>query len=114
MLTRVYLRPDSLESTIVFYEDLWGESCRLRFVYPAMKLELAQVGCILMIAGPEDVLKTLKETRSTFLVDDLDSFEQHFEQCGARILSRPKVVPTGRNMRVQHPDGLVVEYVEHF
>lgn len=114
VLTRVYLRPDSLEGTIVFYENLFGESCQLRFFYPAMNLELARVENILMIAGPEDVLEALKETRSTFLVDDLDSFEQHLEQCGAQILSRPKVVPTGRNMRVQHPDGLVVEYVEHF
>lgn len=67
-----------------------------------------------MIAGPEDVLKTLKETRSTFLVDGLNSFEQHLEQCGARILPRPKIVPTDRNMLVQYPDGLVVEYVEYF
>lgn len=81
---------------------------------PCHEAGLAQEGNILLIAAPEDVLEEIKETRSIFLVDDLDSFEQHLESCSARILSRPKVVPTGRNMRVKHPDGLVVEYVEYF
>ena len=49
----------------------------------------------------------------TFLVDSLQAFKLHLEQSGVEILSQPKDVPTGRNMRVRHPDGLVVEYVEH-
>jgi hypothetical protein len=30
-----------------------------------------------------------------------------------KITEPPKRVPTGSNMRVRHPDGTVVEYVEH-
>jgi hypothetical protein len=29
------------------------------------------------------------------------------------IIEQPKLVPTGMNMRVRHPDGMIVEYVEH-
>ena len=113
VITRVYLQPNSLEPTIAFYEGLFCETCRLRFPYPAMRLELAQVGCVLLIAGSPEDLEPFRATRSTFLVDSVDAFRLHLVQSGAQILSPPKDVPTGRNMRVRHPDGLVVEYVEH-
>lgn len=112
-LTRVYLPPDCLDSTIAFYEALFGETCRLRFSYPAVHLELAQVGHVLLVVGSEVDLEPFKGTRSTCLVDDLDAFRVHLEESGGQILPEPKAVPTGRNMRAEHPDGLVVEYVEH-
>lgn len=113
VLTRVYLRPDALAPTIAFYESLFGETCRLRFSYAAVHLELAQVGRLLLIAGAAADLEPFRATCSTFLVNGLDAFRVHLEQRGVQILCLPKDVPTGRNMRVKHPDGLVVEYVEH-
>ena len=113
VLTRGYLPPDALVAAIAFYEELFGERCCLRFSYPAAGLELAQVSSILLIAGSEAALKPFHATQSTFLVDSLDRFQRHLAQSGAQILSQPKSVPTGRNMRVLHPDGLVVEYVQH-
>ena len=38
---------------------------------------------------------------------------QHAAALGADIVEPPKRVPTGSNMRVGHPDGTLVEYVEH-
>lgn len=113
VLTRVYLRPESLDPTIEFYEGLFGETCRLRFSYSAVRLELAQVGSILLIVGSEEDLEPFRTTHLTFLVDNLSAFRLHLEQYGAKVLSQPKDVPTGRNMCVRHSDGLVVEYVEH-
>jgi len=114
VLTRVYLRPDSLGPTIRFYECLFGEACRLRFSYPAVRLELAQVGRVLLIAGSVEDCEPFRATHATFLVDSLDARSiLYLKHCGAQVLSQPKDVPTGRNMRVRHPDGLVVEYVEH-
>lgn len=113
ILTRVYLSPEVLAPAIAFYEELFGKSCQLRFSYPAVGLELAQVSSILLIAGTEAALEPYRTTHSTFLVDSLDEFQQHLEQGDTLIISQPKSVPTGRNMRVMHPDGLVVEYVEH-
>ncbi|MFH7095366.1 VOC family protein, partial [Klebsiella pneumoniae] len=32
---------------------------------------------------------------------------------GATIINPVKAVPTGWNMLVRHPDGMIAEYVEH-
>ncbi len=114
VLSRVYLQPDLLDPTIEFYEALFGVTCHLRFLYPAVRLELAQIGRVLLIAGDQEDLAPFRATNSTFLVDNLEAFQAHLVQhLDVQILSQPKEVPTGRNMRVRHPDGLVVEYVEH-
>lgn len=65
VLTRVYLQPDALIPMIAFYEGLFGEKCRLRFIYPAMRLELAQVGSMLLIAGAMEDLEPFKATQVT-------------------------------------------------
>lgn len=113
VLSRVYLNNENLISTIKFYEMLFGEKCKLCFSYTSARLEIAQVGKILLIAGKDEDLEPFRPTVSTFLVDSLFLFKQHLEKNGAQIISPPKEVPTGRNMRVRHFDGLVVEYVEH-
>lgn len=114
VLSRVYLQPDRLETTIGFYEALFGVRCQLRFVYHAKRLEVAQIGRVLLIAGDQEDLAPFRATNSTFMVDNLDEFQTHFvKNPDVQILSQPQAVPTGRNMRVRHPDGLVVEYVEH-
>jgi predicted enzyme related to lactoylglutathione lyase len=47
------------------------------------------------------------------LVDDLDGVQALLDAHGGEILSGPKQVPTGRNVIVRHPGGVVFEYVEH-
>jgi hypothetical protein len=111
-LVRIYLSPEALDPTLAFYEGLFREKCRLRFVYSAAHLELAQVGNVLLLAGTEEALEPFRSTANTFVVDDLAGFREFLVRSGATILSDAKDVPTGRNMRVQHPDGLVVEYVQ--
>ena len=85
----------------------------MRFEIPQIGLELAQIGDILLIAGSEEALKPFRSTQATFLVDSLDEFKAYLEEKGAEIIRGPDKVPTGRNMTVRHPDGSVIEYVEH-
>ncbi|TXL71506.1 hypothetical protein FHP25_29435 [Vineibacter terrae] len=40
-------------------------------------------------------------------------FARHLPTVGAEVINGPKDVPTGQNMLVRHPDGTLVEYVEH-
>ena len=110
---RIYLDPEQMERSITFYEQLFGESCRLRFHYENIGLELAQIGTVLLIAGSEIALLPFKATRVTFLVDELFEGRESLLKQGAIILEEPKPVPTGWNMRVKHPDGTLVEYVQH-
>jgi len=113
ILTRIFLHPSKLEKTIKFYENIFKKTCSLRFIYKEMNIELAQISSILLLAGEEKDLEKFKSTKTTFLVDSLDDFHNYFLDNGIPILEKPKKVPTGKNMRIQHPDGSIVEYVEH-
>ena len=70
--------------------------------------------------APDDLDKAVafyerlfRQTQATFLVDSIEDFKSWLLGTGAVILEEPKKVPTGRNMRVRHPDGTIIEYVEH-
>ena len=113
ILMRIFVDSRELENSIHFYEKLFGEKCELKFKYPEKELELAMVGSILLISGSEERLKPFTETKITFLVDSIDEFLEFLTTHDSIILEYPKSVPTGKNMRVKHPDGLIAEYVEH-
>lgn len=113
VFTRIFLPSSEIDNQISFYENLCDQKCKLRFNYVEKGLELAIVGPFLLISGSENQLTPFKETRVTCLVDSIDDFNTFLVEQGAIILDEPKIVPTGRNMRARHADGLVVEYVEH-
>ena len=113
ILTRIFVGSTELENSIHFYEKLFGEKCKLRFKYSEKELELAMIGSILLISGSEDRLKPFTETKVTLLVDSIDEFLEFLRTHDSTILEYQKSVPTGKNMRVKHPDGLIAEYVEH-
>ncbi|MBS0350161.1 MAG: VOC family protein [Proteobacteria bacterium] len=112
-LLRLYLKPDQLEDTIHFYETLFGEKNCLHFKYPELGLELAQVDSLLFIAGTDQALTAFKATQATFLVDSIEEWRAWLIRNGATVLKEPKSVPTGINMLVKHPEGTLIEYVEH-
>jgi hypothetical protein len=113
IINRVFVAPGMMEETISFYEELTGEKAGMRLDYTQMRLQLAQVDRFLIIAGEENDLAPFIRTSLTLLVDSIEEYKNFLEGCGAEILEQPKVVPTGINMRVKHPDGLIAEYVEH-
>lgn len=111
-LIRVYV--DKLDSALLFYENLLDTKAEMRVTYPEVNLDLATVGDILLIAGSNEALKPFRDTKATFLVDSLEEFKSYLEQKGGKIIRGIKDVPTGRNMTVEHPDGTIIEYVQHF
>ncbi|SFJ10797.1 VOC family protein [Thermoflavimicrobium dichotomicum] len=113
ILHRIYLASEQLDSMVSFYEQLLQEKCSLRFSYPQVGLELAQVGSFLLIAGKEEALQPFRAIQLTVLVESMEEAQRVLLKEGAQILVEPKQVPTGWNMRVKHPDGIIVEYVEH-
>lgn len=114
VMVRVLVPRERLAATVAFYELTLGIVCDMRFDYPDAGLVLASVGGVLIIGGDAQALLPFAATDATFLVASLDEQQQRWlvEQ-GAEIVEPPKAVPTGRNMLVRHPDGLLVEYVEH-
>ncbi len=113
ILVRRYLPLVALDAAVRFHEQIIGQKARLRFHYPQYDLELAQVGSILFIAGTPESLAPFVNTHATFMVDGIAAFAQHLPSVGAEILEGPQDVPTGQNMLVRHPDGMLIEYVEH-
>jgi len=110
-LTRVYT--NNLDETLHFYEDLTGSTVAQRLAMPAIGLELAQVQDILILAGTDEALRPFRDTKATFLVDSLADYHRFLKENGATIIRPPQNVPTGMNMTVSHPDGAIIEYVEH-
>lgn len=108
--TRLYV--ENLETVLPFYETIYATKTQRRFALPHMKIELATIGDVLIVAGHEDALRPLQPIKATFIVDSIDEFFAYFTEQGIRILHGPQEVPTGKNMTVQHADGTIIEYVE--
>ena len=111
ILTRFYIQ--DIEKAIPFYENLLKEKCSLRFSYKEVGLELAQIGNVLLLSGSDDALKPFIETKSTFMVDSVDEWRSYLLDNGAVVVRDKKKVPTGYNMTLRHPDGTIIEYVQH-
>jgi hypothetical protein len=113
VLTRIYLSREQLEASVKFYESMFGEQCGVRESYPEVGIEAVQVGPLLLIAGSDQALGPLKATRANFLVDSLSEWREFLEKSGATLLDGPKQAPTGMEMRVKHPDGTWIKYVQY-
>lgn len=111
ILTRFYVH--DMDRAIRFYEQICNEPSKMRFAFSAVNLELASVGNILLICGPDEALKPFRDTQATFLVDSLHEFREFLLRNGATLVHDIKEVPTGLNMTVKHEDGTTIEYVEH-
>jgi len=110
VLNRFYVQ--DIDRAINFYENLLGVKCSLRFQYKETKLELAQVGNILILAGSEKALKPFKDTKATFVVNSIENVKKYLLENGGTIIRDIKQVPTGKNMTVKNIDGNIIEYVE--
>ena len=113
ILTRIYLSREQLETSVSFYEDLLGEKSGVRESYPEAGIEAVQVGSLLLIAGSDEALGSLKATQANFLVDSLAAWKDFLVKSGAILIDEPKQAPTGMEMRVRHPDGTLIKYVQN-
>jgi uncharacterized glyoxalase superfamily protein PhnB len=117
VFTRVFVDADALDTTCAFYQDLLGGEQTLRFVYPEMGLELAQISSprlsVLIIAGPPEKRRPFEATRLTIKVDALEAALDVLAKTGATQLEPIQNPPVGRKTRFRHADGLIVEYVDH-
>lgn len=115
--TRVFVDADALDRTSDFYQALLGGTERMRFDYPETGLRLAAVSSpelsVLVIAGPADKRRPYEATRLTMKVRALEPMIDTLKAAGAAQLEPIQPTPVGRKTRFRHPDGLVVEYVDH-
>jgi predicted enzyme related to lactoylglutathione lyase len=100
---------DDLETAVPFYERLAGGPA-LRFERGGV--QVAAVGCFLLMSGPEAELEILRKVAATIAVKDVDEAHQVLSELGAHIIAGPVGTPAGRNLIAMHPDGVVYEYVD--
>lgn len=113
-LIRVYTTPGTLESVTAFYERLLATERDMYFTSPAEELTLAVVGGFLIVEATEEVLEPLRATDGTLVIDSAEAYLARLAaEDGTEILDPPKPVPTGTGFTARHPDGTVIEYVEH-
>jgi predicted enzyme related to lactoylglutathione lyase len=98
-----------LDASVSFYERLAGTDA-LRFERGGV--QVAAVGCFLLMSGPESELEVLRKVAATIAVTDVDEAHKTLAELGADIVAGPIASPAGRNLIVRHPDGTVYEYVD--
>jgi hypothetical protein len=101
----------NIEQGIALFRRHPTERPRLRFSH-ASGLELALVGDVLILAGPQDVIDGFRSTQVTVIVDDLDQAIEDARRLGGDLLRPPAPQQTGTNATVSFPFGAVVEYVQ--
>jgi predicted enzyme related to lactoylglutathione lyase len=115
--SRVFVDPDKFDTTIAFYEQLTQGRCQTRGDYPQYHLQLATVHSpqanFLIIAGTPEARHAFEATSLTLKVDDLQAAIRTLDELGAEHLEPVQSTPLGIKTRYRHPDGLIVEYVEH-
>jgi hypothetical protein len=113
----VFVDAEDFLRTIAFYTDLLSGQQTMRFAYPETGLELAAISSpslsILIIADPAEKRVPFEATRLTIKVKAIQSFMAVLKNFGAEQLEPIQATPVGRKTRFRHPDGLVVEYVDH-
>ncbi|WP_225627295.1 VOC family protein [Streptomyces werraensis] len=100
---------DDIETAIPFYERLAGGTA-LRFEREGV--QVAAVGCFLLMSGPEAELDVLRKVAATIAVKDVEETRQVLEEMGSAVLAGPLPTPVGRNLIARHPDGAVYEYAD--
>ncbi len=100
---------DDLETAIPFYERLAGGSAQ-RFERGGV--EVAAIGCFLLMSGPPAELEVLRKVSATIAVKDVDDTHRVLTELGAHIVAGPIASPAGRNLIALHPDGSIYEYVD--
>ncbi|MFI6348117.1 VOC family protein [Streptomyces sp. NPDC050560] len=100
---------EDLEATVPFYERLAGTRA-LRFERGGV--QVAAVGCFLLMSGPQQELDVLRKVAATIAVEDVEDTRNVLVAAGARVLAGPLPSPAGRNLIAMHPDGSVFEYAD--
>ena len=101
-----------IEAAIERYEALTRETVRERFEVHEQGIEIAILGSLTIIAGPEKNIGALRNLRATFIVDSLAEYAAHLRSTGATTIQEPSPTPAGTNLIVRDVEGVVFEFVE--
>ncbi len=118
VFARTFCDAAKLAQTVGFYEALAGVRLDQDIDIPNAGLHVVAVGPFLILALDEVKLGAERyaqasATCATVLNADLDRAVAQVVAAGAEIVQPRFALPHGAGYRIRHPDGLLVEYLEH-
>lgn len=113
VLARVFCKPEALVDTVHFYELLTGARLDMDADIPEAGLHVVAVGSFLVLALDDEQHGLAAQTTVTVLNAHLDEAVSRQLAAGAEVVQDRWEGPVGPGVRLRHPDGLIVEYLEH-
>lgn len=113
VLVRKDLLIDQLDAATGFYTRLLDAPVGLDLNLLDGQLRIVGIGRMLLVACHPRIRPSIPAADAAYLVSGIDAFHSTLCAMGCRVVVPLSEVVTGRAMVIEHPDGLVVEYVEH-
>ena len=102
-----------LIDTVRFYEQLTQARLDMDMDIPEAGVHFVAVGPFLILELNAAQHGLAAQTTVTVLNADLDEAVARQVTAGAEIVQERWTAPVGAGTRLRHPDGLIVEYLEH-
>lgn len=116
VLVRVFAEPGHLEQTVRSYERLTGTALDMDLDAREHGVRIVAVGGFLVLeldpAQPER-FELARSTAVTMIYAHLDRAVETSVALGAEVVVVARASLVGRGAFLRHPDGLLVEYLEH-
>jgi predicted enzyme related to lactoylglutathione lyase len=116
VFVRVFPEMGTLKRSVRFYEALSQVDLDIDREIPEADLHVVGVGAFLILdMDPEklDRIEQAKQTLVTVLAPDLEEAVKASVQEGSVVVQERWQSPPGPGYRLRHPDGRLVEYLEH-
>ena len=113
IFARIFPEAGTLPETVRFYEVLTGARLDMDTDIPEAGLHVVAVGNFLILELTAEDPGMARETSVTVLNADLDDAVARQVAAGAEIVQERWDSPNGPGVRLRHPDGVLVEYLEH-
>jgi hypothetical protein len=116
VFARVFCDMGTLRDTVRFYESLTSAVLDMDMDIPEAGLHVVAVGPFLILemnTAKLDRAGQAAQTQVTVLNAHLDEAVKRQVAAGAEIVQQRWDAPPGPGVRLRHPDGLLVEYLEH-
>jgi hypothetical protein len=116
VFARIFPEPEQFEQTVHDYEKLTGATLDMYLDARDLGIQIAAVGAFLIVAvdpGQPERLELVRNTAVSMVFPELDSAIEAGRAIGAEVVTEPFATPVGRGARLRHPDGVIVEYLEH-
>jgi hypothetical protein len=111
--TRVFCDPGTLVETVNFYRRLTATDFDMDMDIPEAGLHVVAVGGFLILELDRQAHAEATRTHATVLAPHLKVTADAQLALGTAVVQEMWNGPAGPGIRLRHPDGLIVEYLEH-